>query len=377
MKLLIALSLFIIGCTSTGPLSMKPEDALVPELKFFYWKDGVYKPVYGHAGDVFKQGDVKKFKIKLHKKMKKCHFNYMDGDSHFTKDCKGLSEFVLDQGFYYKDHPSIVSFSVASEKAGIQVGHFYPNLSKKRLVLAVDYRCPHTDTHSNISVCTRPAAFNMILIADVIGMGNGKILYTYNCNDGQTGEQTIDIPGAGQYRFNLTMAQPNYCSIGLFLRQGAMRKSHIVHVRFYNPRYIPLPIPDVRETGDGFEACAPEDYQFYSINGVDQTSWLSGACKTIKGDHIEILVWDGIGRFSWAKRTKTKSGQNFFFFKGKKHEGWDFYKTASLWAVNRILDICDSSNHDCIRDNVDRVLYSEEMKTAVRGWDSSGLSETL
>jgi len=101
MRLLSVLSMILITGCATPPLSMKPVDAQVPELKFSYYKNGLFKSAYGHAGNHFKEGEPKIFKVKVNKFGGSCKLRYIDGNDDVTKDCTGMSEVTLDMGWNF------------------------------------------------------------------------------------------------------------------------------------------------------------------------------------------------------------------------------------------------------------------------------------
>lgn len=308
---LIILSIFACGCASIGPVSLQPVDAKIPELRFSYFKDGKWVPAFGHAGDHFKIGDPQRFKIQLHSSMNECQLSYNDGEKHFTHDCSGVSEYELDLGPYHQDSPTVLGISVASEKAGIQVGHFYPNLAKVRKELPLIFKCPSQSTHGTISTCTRPATFEFPLRIQVVNDTAGKMLVQHKCSNGKKNSEVRDISGSGFQEYSVSMEDPTYCVLVFALKQQNLKFSHTVHTRFYNPKYIPLANPTIVKDGDYYNVCAHGDYEFYKVNGKDYKDNLwTGKCKRIHGDLVEIQAWDEIGRTSFGRKSV---GEGFDF----------------------------------------------------------------
>lgn len=389
LRYLAALSLLVAvlgcngGCSSTKAVSMKPVDARIPELRFWYEKNGQMKDVYGSGGDYFNAGDAKQFKVKLHKNGGNCQLTYTDGDSNFTKDCRGMSTYTLDLGTYYVNHPSVVGISVAMEKLGIQQGYFYPQVNPSPFPeLPVSYKCPQQESTDGISVCTRPATYQFNFTVSVKENFPGLLQYARKCVSDAT--ETVDvftINGAGDVplTFNSSLAQ--YCTISVALKQNpqpdgsyAIKKKNVIHLNFYNPQYIPLPIPVINKVANGWQVCGAEEYDATSLNLVDGGGIGSGKCKTVNASSMEALAWDDIGRFSW--NTSDASGRSLFLdattsSKTSKSNGYYFYTLARPWVENQVLKKCRANDEQCIRSHINEVMRDPKMIKAVENWDSS------
>ena len=381
---LLAVLLVLMTSCSSGTLSMHPIDAKIPEMRFWYWKDGEYKSAWGDKGDWFKTGDPKKFKLKLHKDAGKCQLTYQDGDSHFTKDCQGMSEFELDLGTYTSSQSPVVGFSVATENLGIQQGFFYPNLLTQFPAIPVAYKCPHSDTVGGISVCTRPATYAFNFVATITDNYPGLLQFTKKCdNDFVPTVTPITVTGAGQLNFSVTSDTAQYCAINLAVKQNqqpdgsyAIKKEQTVHIRFYDPKYVPLPIPTMTQTKDGWHVCAPQEYKLYSVNESDGGGGIfAGACQDVKGNTVEFMVWDDIGRFSW----NVAPGRVLQFLDGAAvgdiplTNGYNFYSTAKPWIEGQLDKLCKKSDWRCRYFKYNDVIHLPKMIEAVEKWDASVL----
>ena len=369
------------GCGGTAALSMKPVDADIPELRFWYQKGGAWQTVFGHAGDFFTVGEAKKFKVKLHKDAGKCQLTYDDGDNHFTKDCEGLSTMDLDLGTYYANHPDVIGISVATEKLGIQTGYFYPNMRLERDVLPVQFKCPGQSSNKTMSTCTRPATYNFFFSAGVEDPSAGDMQFVRKCNKTSIQTDVIPVTGAGPITLSLQSMDADYCVIQLNLRQNKqpdgtylIKKQQNLFVRFYNEKYIPLPIPELTKQSDGsWQACAPESYEKYSVNGTDRGSWTQSKCYKVPAGQVEIDVWDSIGRFSWnaAPGRSLMSTEGVAKANGIDVNGFYFYNQARPWVEQRILKACKSTDVECIKKKRDELLKDPVMVRAVEAWDAS------
>jgi hypothetical protein len=369
------------GCGGTQLLSMKPIEADIPELRFWYEKGGALKSVWGHAGDFFAAGDAKKFVVKLHKDAGKCQLTYDDGDSHFTKDCAGLSTMTLDLGKYYANHPDVIGISVATEKLGIQMGFFYPNLRAERDVLPVEYKCPGQSSNKTMSTCTRPASYQFFLNAQIEDGSAGEMQFVRKCNKTSMQTDVIPVTGAGPITVSLQSMTPDYCVIQLNLRQNkqadgtyTIKKQQNLFVRFYDEKYIPLPIPELTKQSDGnWKACAPESYEKYSVNGNDRGSWTQSKCYTVGGSKdTEIDVWDRSGRFSWnATPGRMMLGTKGTTPQGIEINGFYFYNQARPWVEDRIKAACGSNDLACAKKKHSELLKDPKMIRAMEAWDAS------
>ena len=381
--LVTTLTLAIVsGCGGTKILTMKPIEADIPELRFWYQKGGAWKNVYGHAGDFFADGDSKKFLVKLHKDAGKCQLTYDDGDNHFTKDCKGLSTMELDLGKYYPNHPDVIGISVATDRLGIQTGYFYPNMRTERDALPVAYKCPGQSTERTMSTCTRPATYTFFFAAQIEDASAGDMQFVRKCNKTQMQTDVIPVTGAGPISLSIASNTADYCVIQLNLRQNKqpdgsylIKKQQNIFVRFYNEKYIPLPIPELTKQGDGkWKACAPESYEKYSVNGKDRGSWSQSKCYTVDADQVEIDVWDDLGRFSWnVAPGRALFDAKGFATKGIEVNGFYFYNQARPWVEKKILESCSAKDVECAKKKRDELLKHPKMIKAMETWDASVL----
>lgn len=367
----ILTTLFILGCGSTPPVSMSPDKAKVPELEFYYFKGGDWIRVHGHGGSKFQPGESRKFRIKLHKKMGDCQINYVDGDEHFTRDCKGHSSYELDLGQYYNSTPSITSFSVASEAVGIQVGHFYAAIGLQGMALPISIKCPEQSTHNNVSTCSRPATYKMKVMAINPDNEAGKIHFEYKClNKDKVVKIDEDILGEEYKEYTINSDIPTYCVAGLALKINTTKLySHLVHIRFYDPKYIPLPAPTIKKDSKGYLACAKGNYKLYSVNGNDKGSGIfSGKCERVEEKPVDIIVWDEIGRVGHSFLPGEEIEN---FNQPQLAEGWGFYTNMYPWFKSQIKKKCRYFSKDCIKE----IMYHPKMVQAVENWDSNKLYE--
>lgn len=369
------------GCGGTAALSMKPIDADIPELRFWYMKGGAWQNAFGQAGDFFSVGDPKEFQIKLNKNAGDCQLTYDDGDTHFTQDCDGQSTVTLNLGNYSAQQPDVIGISVATQNGGIQTGYFYPNMRVQHSALPVTYTCPGQSSSGLMSTCTRPATYDFDFSANITDGDPGQLQFVRQCNKGSLETDVINISGAGPVPLSLNSTTPDFCVIQLNLRQKqlpngtwAIEEQQNIFVRFYDPTYIPLPLPELTQQSNGsWQACAPDDYSMYSINGTDYGSgWFSSNCKTITGSNLEIDVWDSIGRFSWnvipprVLMNAKSSGQ-----RGVELNGFYFYNKARPWVEQQILSVCKPTDEGCIKKKRDELLRNPKMVKAVTAWDAS------
>lgn len=371
MRAIVLCLMFLVGCSSTKPLSMKPMDAEIPELRFSYLKNGEFKVARGHSADHFSVGDPKILKIRVHNRGGKCSLRYIDGDSDMSKDCTGLSEVVLDLGKHYQGQPEVLGVSVSQEKLGVQQGFFYPLLRETRAELPVDYKCPYSESKGDLDVCTRPATFAFKLKAQIKSDLAGELFEKLVCNDGTQFERVKAIAGASEQQIEFVTKGPTFCVLGVGLRQGkkpdgsyTVIQSKSVFIRFYDPRYIPLPRPQIVVEGGKKKACGSENYDAYSIGDKDYKHGpFTKNCIEIP-DQFEFMAWDSIGRFTW----RTSDPLTFALFSSMKGEGWDFYENARVWIIKNMKS-CSSVK--CVRSEIDRLMEHPKMVEAVESWDSS------
>lgn len=367
---------FLGSCSTTKPLSMKPVDAKIPELTFYYWKDNSWRLVRGHGGEYFQPGDPKKFKVKVHKDSGKCLINYQDGDAHTVYNCKGQSEVEFDLGNYSITTPEVFGMSVATEDLGIQVGYFYPNVHPQRAVLGVDYKCPYQNTNGNISVCTRPASYKFVVMALLSNPGPGKLQFVRACSGQPTQTTVIDVSGPGAQQVELVNDYPGYCIMSLNYRNvlpdgsmGEVREQQIIHIRFYNPEYIPLSVPSVIEWQSGYKVCSGEAYEKVSLNGSDRGGMGFGKCLESKSAQLSFLAWDSIGRLAWAARSKSALIGLMDSSFTLQTNGFDFYQNLIAWMREQMKHC--KTNMACLQREKTRLLKHPKVVEAMTAWDSS------
>lgn len=221
---------------SSCVITKKFDDTLSgrPQLEFWYWKNGDYNKVVGHGGDIVAIGGEKKFLISL-LPQKKCLLRYIDGDTDVAKDCGGKESIEIDFGKYYTNHPEVISFSVYSD--GIRTGYFYPSLRETKDVLPIVFKCPYQFTANNVSVCTRPISYSFTI--SIYLNNNGELLYRKQCVGESLVEERFSINGPEIKKFLINRDSIGYCVVGVGFRQGELKKSHILHIRFYAPIYEP------------------------------------------------------------------------------------------------------------------------------------------
>jgi len=360
--------LLLSSCASTQPLSKKPVDALIPELPFSYQKGGSFISAKGIGAAYFSVGDPKVIKVKTNRYAGDCQLIMTDGDTNLTRNCSGLSEVVLNLGRHYKNQPEVIGISVVSQNLTTQLGWFYPSLRTKRVSLPVSFKCPQQSNSEGLQTCTRPATFAFNFSANITDNFPGKIQYTYACDNVGLVTQIKDItaPGAIPYTLNSGVAQ--FCQIRLDVIQNlqadgtySIKKSSTISVRFYDPQYIPLPMPII----SGHQVCAAEDYSAISINGVDDGSLRSGKCVTFDGTIKEVIAWDSIGRVSWAVPGSSSSMLSTEAV--RRRNEYKFYQDARPWVESEMKKC--GLTEACAR----KVIYSSKMKSAVRHWDASRL----
>lgn len=366
-------SLLLGSCVTGKVASMTPLQARIPEMKFWYWKDGGYVPAYGHVADYFEAGAPKKFKIQLYNSGK-CEARIIDGDTDLTRNCNGLSQLEFDLGSYGISQPSVLGISVAQEKLGIQQAYLYPRLGPPINPLEVDFRCPYQASNQNLSVCSRPAGYNFHFTAKVNTTGVGQLLYTYQCVGGSLYSEIRAITGVQAESFDLKVDGPAYCEVGLALRQNKLPvgwsniQSRNVYLRFYDPAYIPLGVPSYTVGNSHILACAGDDYNAWTLNGQEKGSMNAGKCKKVNGPSLEVAAWDGLGRFSWINYPQNalrgSIGGNYF----------DFYDKAQPWVSKRLKELCGEVTQECWREKQAELARDPNWVKAVENWDVKSLS---
>lgn len=364
-RFVLLLSLLIVTGCATNPVPLKPIEAMIPELRFSYSKDGGFKNAYGHAADHFKEGDPKIIKIKVNKKGGNCKLRYIDGDQDFTKDCTGLSEIVLDMGSHYAGQPDVIGMSISQEYLGIQQGFLYNLLRKERDSLPVEFNCPYDDATSDLAVCTRPATYAFKIKITIEENLPGDLLQTLSCNDGTAFDKVLPISGTEEKWLEFTVRTPTFCSLGLGLRQdkrpdGTHRilKGKTIFLRFYNPSYIPLGVPELGSVGGVRSVCATADYAAHTIYEKDGGRLNAGACVSAPSS-FEFLAWDSYGRFTFKIEPTKKMGNQ---------EGWEFYENIKPWILDNMKPCATKS---CVVSEYKRLSQHPKMVQAVEGWDSS------
>lgn len=375
--LLYILSLVIFmgaGC-STGPLSMKPIDAKIPELRFWYFQAtsqnddgswaGKWIPARHIANAEILIGSPKKFRIKTHKKAGDCFLVYSDGDNHFTRDdCENKSIYELNLGYYYENHPSVISMSVSHKDTGTQFADFYPIFKhRKSQPLSLSFRCPYQETKQNrYSVCVRPATYNYKMTIDLTSVSvPGTLLYEYNCQDGQAHSVTPRIEENQQKVVSILVEDPKYCAITFgYKADSGETFFHILDAQFYDPLYIPLPTPTINKEDDGYEACASEDYEVYSVNNIDRGSWYQSKCYKTKSDNVEILVWDEIGRHSWSHVGELRLLTN--------NVGFELYSQLRPFFERHMQDQCSRRDKKCAKRVHAKLLRHPFVIKAMESW---------
>ena len=359
-KLILALSLFLNSCTSTPPLSMKPVDARIPELQFYYYKSGAWELARGQAADYFSPGDPKKFKVITHPKSGDCMINFVDGDVQKTFPCTNNSETIIDLGIYTVISPSVQAMSVVSENFGIQLGYFYPNLHSPKNMMGVEFTCPYSETNGNISVCTRPATYAFEFSFKI--PTPGKLQVISQCTGGvpNIDTQTVTIPQ--EFKSKISSPEKNYCIVSInFVDNNNEQFQHIIHIRFYDPLYIPLSTPSVKLDDQGYHICTGEKYYKTLVNGEDYGVLGAGYCYVVNTPNVSIIGWDTIGRVAWGYASKEVS---------VLENGFNFYSEAYQFAQNK-LSFCNDC--DCVKQNVNLVLYDPKMINAVHDWNAKEL----
>ena len=381
MRIILLLSL-LTSC-ATAPTSLKPVDAQIPELRFSYFKNGVYKTAFGHAASHFKEGDPKVFKVKVNQNGGACKIRYIDGNDDITKDCTGASEVILDLGVHYKNQPEVIGISVSQEKLGIQQGFIYSLLRKERDPLPVEFKCPHAESEGDLAVCTRPATYAFKVNAIITNDVAGELLQTFVCNDGTKFEKIVPISSAGEQMLEFSPQNPTFCTVGLGLRQGrrsdgthSIIKAKSIFVRFYSPLYIPLSPPVLKNQDGVKKVCAGESYAAYTFNNKDG-SYIDPQTCFNASNVFEFLAWDSIGRFSY-KRNETQELLSL------TNESWDFYEKVKPWVRKNTPD-CVSDNEeywvhdeyrskdDCMTKEFEKLMRHPQMVKAIEKWDSSVL----
>ena len=180
---------------------------------------------------------------------------------------------------------------------------------------------------------------------------------------------------------SLSVEEPTLCVIGLALKQGQLRQAHRIYVRFYDPKYLPLPTPHIKKTDDGYEVCAPEDYKFYTVNGEDKKrSWFTGKCFEVK-ELKEILVWDQLGRFSWLRPSLDESHKTSLYLNQLNHNpyqyqrsnNWTFYGHLYDFGYEKVMEVCESVHEkvfeSCVHEQIASLKDHPEFVRMVERWD--------
>lgn len=227
----ILLTLLLSSCITTKTAS--PVDAGLPDLKFWYWKSGSYVQADGQGSNYFTPGEQKRFKVET---TGKCSVRYIDGDNDQTKPCE--KEVYFDFGQYLQTSPEVASIVVISD-SGSHYGVFYPTLRQQREVLPLEFACPQQETTHNVSVCARPAGYKFQFTVKTDEAG--KLLYTKQCSGSGLTEEIIELKEPTARSFSLESAGQNYCTVGFgFKKPSGHTSSHVLHVRFYNPKYMSM-----------------------------------------------------------------------------------------------------------------------------------------
>lgn len=362
-------TVFIIACSTTQPVSMHPDLAKIPELEFYYQKNGNWVRVRGHGASYFQAGEAKRFLVKSNTHGGDCIINYQDGDTQNTYACDSSGETLLDLGKYYVNHPPVIGISVAMKDLGNQVGYLYANLGSQRTTLAVDFKCPYQDTNSNLSVCSRPANYPFVMTAHV--PANGQIQFVYQCNGEALQSQVSTVTGPANYTFQMTESAANYCNIALNFKSDTMQAQQVINVRFYDNSYIPLSLPVVTKVSGGYQVCAGEDYEAYTLNNEDHGSLGKGRCETVQGAILDFVAWDSIGRVTWAYQTGSMAEAVMGYSRKitkVKVNNFKFYDEARPWFEKRI-EHC-GTDLACIQKEKKIALRDKKAIKAATNWNS-------
>lgn len=352
--------IFLSSCVSPDYRPMPPIEAGIPELPFSYLSNGIWRETYGHGSARFSEGDTKKFKIDLFSDEGDCILRVINGDVDTAINCSNKKEIELDLGKYKKSEPEVLSFVVTYQNLGSQVGYFYPSLAKERPTLDVSYICPYQAQNGGFSVCTRPATYRFLYRLNFNDPVSGKFIHRRQCV-GQPLEETIfESSGPFEREFELNSPVPTYCVIGIGEKNTG--KSHVIHVRFYDPKYIPLLPPYVKKTASASKVCANDKYDALSINKTYQTKLNKDECTSaVFYSPLLIFAWDKFGRFSFLEHSDV------YFY-----NGWNFYAEAKDYAFEQIKKTCGSVvSRECLNNNERQLMYSEKVIKAVEMWDSS------
>ena len=365
----------LISCASTAPLSMKPNDAKVPELVFFYLKAGKWIRANGQGADYFAVGEKKQFKVRVSPEGGECVLYYQDGDTSKTFNCTDQNEVVMDLGTYYKNHPTIVGFSVAMKKLGIQFANFYPVMGTKRAPLPISFKCPQQDTGGgNISTCSRPATYSFNMTVSVKAPGTGKLQYVKQCaGDPVLQSYTQDTNGPADFTYTLSQGSANYCAVSFNFKSddGTVAQQQLMNVRFYNEQYIPLGVPTVTKTANGFQVCAAENYDAVTVNGEAQSSMSIGDCKEFQVSNLDFTAWDQIGRVTWAAGVTSAVMDISAVANSKTVNGNIFYKQAYPYFYDRMKQCKEDLT--CLKATKTALLRSPKVTQAVSKWDATRL----
>jgi hypothetical protein len=365
---LIAISgLLLLGCATPRPPTMTPLQAGIPELHFWYWKADEWVLVRGHGGEHFEVGDPKKFRIKTQMYGGDCQIRYVDGNTDLSVGCKGKEFIDLDLGAYYENHPEVIGISVTFENIGSQFGHFYPSLREKRDVLDVTFVCPWQEDKEGLAICTRPATYNFNFTVHFDENDKGQFYYGYQCRGKEPVERIENVQGPSKLELSLNSSKPDYCVIGLGFRKGLTSgvKSHVIHVRFYDPAYVPLSLPEIKPTSDTtFNVCAGAKFEATNVGGKDYRRQSSGTCKpyTISQNYFEAWAWDTVGRFSWGYHSTQPV---------LVHNGFSFYDEIEPWVVSKIQETCRPVTERCLKRNQKKFFSDPKLVKAVETWDAS------
>jgi hypothetical protein len=360
IKTITPLFLTLFGCVTPQYRPMPPVEAGIPELAFSYFWSNTWKEAYGHASARFVAGEKKKFKISLFSKGGECTIRTLNGDVDSAQSCTGKKEIEIDLGNYKNSEPEVLSFVVSYEKLGTQVGYFYPNLSKDRPVLNLAFVCPYQQQNGGFSVCTRPATYRFIYRLNFLDSISGKFIHRVQCVGGSLEEKIFDAQGPFDRDFELTSDKPTYCVIGIGEKNTG--KSHVIHVRFYDPRYIPLLPAVVKQTNAGLKICATDNYDALKINNTYETYLRIESCTSaLFQSPLLVFAGDRFGRFS------------FLEFSGSYlYNGWNFYYDAKDYAFEQIQRTCgEFPDKQCIEKNYKKLMYTDRVIQAVENWDAS------
>lgn len=353
--------LFLLcSCVSPQYRPLPPVDAAIPEMPFSYMSNGSWREAFGQGSAKFSVGDTKKFKISLFSKGGACILRVLNGDTDRALSCTGKKELELDLGTYQAGEPEIISFVTTYEKLGTQVGYFYPSLAKERPVLDVSFKCPYQSQNGGFSVCTRPATYRFLYHLSFKEAVLGKFIHRRQCA-GQPLEETVfDASGPFEKEFEITSAVPTYCVIGIGEKNTG--KAHVIHVRFYDPKYIPLLPPLIKGSLGAHKVCAADTYDALSVNNTYEYELKLGGCAPPTfASPLLVFAWDRFGRFSFLEFS------DLYFY-----NGWGFYEEAKKYAFEQVTATCGNvPKEECVRKNSKKLMYTDKVIKAVEKWDAS------